>query len=349
MRLELAARPTCEEANRSRWRGQPHHMEIWQLSLSDPRSRTSFWIRYSLHAGPDGGLSTARLWFSSYVLDGRGGEVARYVEQPLFLRIADQEVFALELAEGRLTSQRAVGRLDTPEGEVSWDLSWSSQEPPFSLLPWPLLGVAERLGRGAFVAAPAALFSGTVRIGPRHCELSPAHGTQSHQFGRRAWERWVHFRCSSFDDAPDAWIEGLAFPLATRPGFLATCSRAEVCSTVLRWNGRRVSLEDPLSLVGSLARPTPAGLLLHLEGARLRIRGLVRTAPDDFVLLGHQGARGKGSLLHTEVGQAELRVEERSLLDRRWRETGRLLADHRFQWEYSGSWTDPRVGRKMLP
>lgn len=334
----------ADAVNRIRWNGQANHHEVWYLTLNDPRTGAGFWLRYTLHSAKDGGLSATRLWFVSFILDGRGGECARWHDQPLLQPSPAPEEFALELAAGRLTSRRAMGQLTTPEGTVEWDLGWSSQAPPRPMLPAPLGRVAALLGWGLWVAAPAAQFSGTVRVGDRSFTLERAPGSQSHHWGEQPWHRWTWFSCSSFEDAPDAFLEGLAIQWPPRwPLPLG------LCSAVLRWDGRVFEMSGLRSMLLGRAQGGADGLWLSLEHPALRLHGLIESSPDEMVQVGYHTLPTQIHGRYTAVGRGTLIIEERSRFDRRWHEAGRLHANRTFHWEAGSPEEDPRVRRMVLP
>lgn len=334
----------ADAANRIRWQGQPDHHEVWYLRLNDPRTRTGFWIRYTLHSAKDGVVGATRLWFVSFVVDGRGGEAARWHDQPLLQPPCSKGPFALELAAGRLTSHSAVGQLQTAEGAIEWDLRWAPHAAPRPLLPQPLHRAAALFGRGLWLTAPIAQLSGMVRVGERRFELERAPGCQAHHWGEQPWRRWTWFHCSGFEDAPDAYLEGLAIRWEKRCPL-----RASLCSAMLRWDGRLFEMSGLRSMMTSRAAAGADGLYLKLEHPWLRVSGFVETAPDELVQVAYRTPTETVHCRTTGVGRGTLTLEERSRFDRRWRVVATLRADRTFHWESGSPVEDFRVRRKILP
>ncbi len=337
-------RSPSDDPNAPVWAGRGPHYEVWYLTLNDPDSGAGVWIRYTLNAALNE-PAQARLWFSSFIVDGRGGEVARAMEQPRLAGPPAAGPLALDWPAGSLRADRATGRMTTAEGPVEWDLSWTrGPQPPHSLISPLLQPLAHSLGRGAVVVAPAARFSGTLRIGQRRLTLRDAPGCQAHHWGRRPWGRWTWFRCSAFAGEPDATLEGLLTSWPSHGGL-----PSGVCAATLRWRGEEIRFDGAEALLRNRVEQRAEGLWVSLRAGRWRLRGPVISPPGQRVVAQY-GSPARPLFCHnSEVAQATLTLAQRERSGERWRALAQLEAPGTFHWEVASPREDARVRRRVLP
>ena len=52
-----------------RWRGQPHRLEVWYATFTDPRTTDGYWLHHEVVA-PDEGAAYAHGWCAVFPFDG---------------------------------------------------------------------------------------------------------------------------------------------------------------------------------------------------------------------------------------------------------------------------------------
>ncbi len=106
--------------NALQWQGGPGHYEVYYLTLTDPRSGTGIWIRYTMLAPrtePADPASCA-LWLAAMEPGGR--RIARKATFPIESLRAGDDPFELRLDGATLSDHGAVGAFE----DVSWKLRW---------------------------------------------------------------------------------------------------------------------------------------------------------------------------------------------------------------------------------
>ncbi|MDY6779078.1 MAG: hypothetical protein SV760_00715, partial [Halobacteria archaeon] len=124
--------------------------------------------------------------------------------------------------DASLTSDSAEGSIDSPVGDVSWDLSYEPDDVTFTPLrsrritdiAVALLGAGRHWSFNESVA-----MDGTLELGDETVELEGAPGHQGHTVGTNVPESWSWVHCNSFDDET-AVLEALEIE-----GKLSVCFR----------------------------------------------------------------------------------------------------------------------------
>lgn len=92
-------------------------------------------------------------------------------------------------------------------GEASWSLRFESQEQELRHLPHALLYRAPLPRTKLTSPAPAATFSGALRLGDRRIDLDGWHGMVGHNWGAEHAERWIWLHGVDFEEDPGAWLD----------------------------------------------------------------------------------------------------------------------------------------------
>ena len=93
-------------ANVLQWDGGPAHYEVYYLSVTDPRSATGLWIRYTMRS-PLKGAGECSLWFMA--MDRDGSRFARKATYPIEELVAEPDPFRLTLAGADLSDRGMAG------------------------------------------------------------------------------------------------------------------------------------------------------------------------------------------------------------------------------------------------
>jgi hypothetical protein len=166
----------------SRWRGQPGRLEVWYATLSDPRSGYGLWVHHELVA-PESGAAYVHGWAAAFPPDGEA-RYWRFAKQPPVPSIDGQAWF---VSAGTYLDG---GAMRGSAGDMEWDLRYRDGGAPLYTFPrwaWE----REALPAAQVVPAPAASFSGTVRVGDVALELDGAPGAVARIYGHGNARRWA--------------------------------------------------------------------------------------------------------------------------------------------------------------
>ncbi|HMD52401.1 MAG TPA: hypothetical protein VKG62_06770 [Solirubrobacteraceae bacterium] len=173
--------------------------ESFYLRAFSPEEPVGVWIRYTVHKRP-GSEPTGSLWCTLF--DARSG--APFMHKLTTERPRVPPGGWIAVAESELGPGRAEGRC----GEASWELSFSSGEPPLYHLS-PAFLYRTPLPRTKLTSpAPAARFGGVFELAGRGAiVLEGWQGMVGHNWGTEHAERWIWLHGMGFDEAPEAWID----------------------------------------------------------------------------------------------------------------------------------------------
>ena len=132
-----------------RWRGQPHRLEVWYATLTDPRTTDGYWLHHEVVA-PDEGAGYAHGWCAVFPFDGPA-RVERFGPAA-----PDPGGDAWFSAAGAYVDGEA---LRGAAGDLTWDLTYADTSPPLYTFPswsWE----KEVLPASQIVPFPTARFTG---------------------------------------------------------------------------------------------------------------------------------------------------------------------------------------------
>jgi hypothetical protein len=246
------------------------HYESFYLRAAHPSEPLGIWIRYTVHKRR-GAEPTGSLWFTLF--DGAAdGPWAVKVTEPgprlpsgAFVEIAGATF--------------GPGAVNGSAGEASWDLRYTGAAEPLFHLPRDWMYTA-RLPRTKTLSPwPAALYSGTVRVGERTIELDSWPGMVGHNWGAEHAERWVWMHGIGFEGKQeDTWID-------------AAVGRIKVGPLTTPWVGNGgISIDGERHRLGGIERtrairvnerPTRCDFMLPGDG--ITVRGTVGSEAKNFV------------------------------------------------------------------
>jgi hypothetical protein len=162
-----------------RWRGQPHRLEVWYATFTDPRTTDGYWLHHEVVA-PDEGAAYAHGWCAVFPFDGppRGERFGPAPPDPggdAWFSAAGAHV------DGAVLRGAA--------GDLTWDLAYADTSAPLYTFPswsWE----KEVLPASQIVPFPTARFTGTVSVAGRTVELADAVGAVARIYGHGNAERW---------------------------------------------------------------------------------------------------------------------------------------------------------------
>lgn len=194
-------------ANVLQWDGGPEHYEVYYLSLTDTRSATGLWIRYTMRS-PMTGAGECSLWFMA--MDRDGSRLARRATYPIAELVAERDPFRLTLAGADLSDRGMAGRFE----DVAWELSWVPSLPAAEHVDRLLrrAGIAKTI---LVLSHPDLAVSGTVQFAGRELVLDGARGAQAHLWGSKHASRWTwahanDLRTPEGEPRPGAYLDGVS-------------------------------------------------------------------------------------------------------------------------------------------
>lgn len=297
----LGPRPDASDALAQRWRGQRPRLEVWYVTLTDPRTEMGCWIHHEL-VSPISGDPYGHGWAA----------VFRPGTEPVVERFGPSPVSADGAGKPPLLGGGAVfdpPNLSAETSRLAWDLMWrdDTDHPSRPLFTFPAWAwERETLPAAQVVAVPSAPFEGTIRVGRDVLTLSPqTRGGVSHIFGHGNAERWgwLHAELGQGD------MLEIVSAVSRRPGLNHLPPLAFV---QLRLGGRDWP-RDPL-VAAPLFR-THLGLpIWQVRGTvgRWRLRAEVTMPDDRCVSVGYVDPDGAGpTCVNCEIADAEIVLEHR--------------------------------------
>ncbi len=294
-----------------RWRGQRPRLEVWYVTLTDPRTEMGCWIHHEL-VSPVSGDPYAHGWAAAF----------RPGTSPVLERFGPSLVSAGGAGKAPLLGGDAV--LDPPHlraetSELAWDLRWrdDAEHPSRPLYTFPAWAwERETLPAAQVVVVPSAPFEGTIRVGRDVLTLSPqTRGGVSHIFGHGNAERWGWLHA----ELGDGDVLEIVSAVSRRPGLNHLPPLAFV---QLRLGGRDWP-RDPLA-AAPLFR-TRLGLpTWQVRGTvgRWRLRAEIEMPDDRCVSVGYVDPDGAGpTCVNSEIADAEIVLEHRRAVwevEQRW-------------------------------
>ncbi|MDF1564970.1 MAG: hypothetical protein P1V51_18145 [Deltaproteobacteria bacterium] len=192
--------------------------EKW-YGLAGPEDGSfAFWFRFTLDRTVEGERE-GRIWAG--ITDREDPTAGFFVSRRLNADhvYIDNEPFLYRAPDGlgEIGDDHNQGRLDSPLGEISWDLRYEPD--PFS---WTLIrnatvnGIMGTLGKTRHRSVNESLrVDGHVQVGDRRYTLERAPGHQGHTASRRTARGWTWMQCNGFGDG-ETCLEALTMgPLTT--------------------------------------------------------------------------------------------------------------------------------------
>lgn len=333
----------AEWGNRLRWqRGRHGHYEVYYLTLNHLRTKTGFWIRYTMTAPEGTDEPRAQMWFSFF--DYRNPENNFGFRQtfPIESLNAASGPFVLRIGENELANGRAAGRMKGLGHDVAWNLNFMPNPAAHLMLPKMLYNVklADTL---ALSPAVAAHFSGTVRVDAHTFELKQDPGCQTHLWGEKHAQRWAWAHCNAFAEDPAAVFEGLSVQIK-RLGILLP----PVNLLAIRFRDTWY----PFTEVGGALRCGGAFELglwrFRARHGNILFRGEISCRDADMVRAGYADPDGERAWCHNaESGCATMRVFQRPHPLASWKHTDTLTSLATTHVEFAGRQPDPRVRTRI--
>ena len=288
-----------ETANAARCQNRAGTYEAWYVTVSEPRERRGYWIRYSTFSpARDVAIEAhSALWAFSFDHEDPAANWGAKAIFPLGALSVTKRPFVLHLRDALMVGDGCSGELRSERGTARWNLRWHSRAAPFPFLKprWQMLSSV-----GNIAAHPALRVSGTIEINgvTRHLEHAP--GGQQHTWGSSHALEWNW----GFAAGDDFWFDGATSRVRSPFGrtLFGTAVGAHARDNRFLVNGplQVLRTHGPMGLDVWSMQPRLGNRVLQVTLNPRRADMIGVTYPDP-----HGGSR---YCYHTEVADFELRL-----------------------------------------
>ncbi len=335
----------AEAANGMRWLFQAGHSEVWYATLSDPQTRTGFWIRYTLEAPlPGHGAPSARLWFARFSADHPAENFGVSVGYDIADLRHQSRPFRVSVGDAELRMDGMRGRVVGDGHEASWELRWTPATQPLKVLPSAVyaLGVGDTQVLSPNIDVHA---TGTIVVDGKTYALDGAPLGQSHLWGKKHAYSWAWGHCNAFDERPGLVLETLTVRL--RRGPLVT--PALTMLAVWENGAPLVELREPWHLVTSRSAYETGRYVLSGATPTTKVEVEFHCRPEDMIVTEYADPDGEAAWCHnTEAADATLTISKRAPLIGSWHETLRVRSTKMAHFEWAARAGDRLVTRKHV-
>jgi hypothetical protein len=283
------------------------HYESFYQRANHPTRPLAFWIRYTIFS-PNGKPDAAigELW--SIFFDGETNEhVAVKEEYPLAECSFDRTAFAARIADRVLEDGKLRGEASSSGNAITWDLTYTGDQPPLYLLPKSTYGGPVPKAK-SLVGMPLARYNGVLAINGRSVDIMNWVGSQNHNWGSQHTDYYAFGQVAGFDNAPDSFLEVIT--AQTKIGPIRT---PFLTLLVLRHGGQEYALTSPSQAYKATGTFGYFTWDFTSEDDRVRIAGHVSAPPEAFVGLNYYNPPGGiKHCLNTKIGSCELTLTDKS-------------------------------------
>ena len=335
---------TPEQANRLKWtKGRRGHYEVYYLTFNHLKSRSGFWIRYTMTAPVQGGPEPwAQIWFSYFNYPEPEKNFGLTAKYPISALHAEHSDFQLLIGHNGLSDGRAAGRIQGLGRTVEWDFRFIPSETVHLHLPRMLYRVhlADTL---ALCPHLDVYLNGRVTIDGQTFELKNDPGNQTHLWGEKHAERWAWVHCNAFAEDRTATLEGLSVQIKRLGVPLPPFN-----FLFLRYRGKDYRFTELHHLACTGGKFEPGLWQLRAQAGNTLFKGEISARFQDMVCAEYADPDGDPAWCHnTEVGHSAIRVYRRPHPLASWRHEDTLTSLATTHVEFAGRKRDPRVTRSI--
>ncbi|MGH2925114.1 MAG: hypothetical protein ACRDK1_03995 [Solirubrobacterales bacterium] len=279
------------------------HYESFYLKATHPSGGRGVWIRHTVHKRP-GSEPTAAVWFTLFDADWDAPRATKASFGPGELS-APQGAY-IRIDGATLEPGRAVGRIEGPELEASWELEFDDPGEPFHHLPYARL-YDTSLPRTKFLSPyPRARFDGEVTVGGERIEVTGWPGMIGHNWGVEHAERWVWIQGSELGGDEGSYIDIAAGRIKVGP-----LTTPWVANGMLRIDGVEHRLGGFDRILSTKLDEEPTGCRFQIAGKGVKLRGRVSSEPRNFVAWVYADPKGpEHNTLNCSISDLALEIEQ---------------------------------------
>jgi len=316
--------------NHTRYSGQAEgHYESFFVRANHPQRPLAFWIRFTIFSPlghPEQALG--ELW--AVFFNGESSQHAAFKKEvPLSECVFDGSQFLVRIANSEINAQALHGSIESPEGAISWDLTYQGDAQPLLLLPlerYPTRFPAAK----SLVALPMACFNGELLVNGERIAVDDWVGSQNHNWGRRHTDRYAWGQVAGFDTHPDSFMELATARLRVGPFWTPAFT-----PIVLRHNGQEYAFTELLQTVKARGKFGYFHWRFKSETPEASLEGVIWAAREAFVGLRYcNPPGGSKTCLNTKLAACMLRLVDKErgvseLLETKQRAAFEILTDDR--------------------
>jgi hypothetical protein len=286
---------------------QGGHVESYFLKLNDPAQHKAFWIKFTIYS-PKGHPEKAvgEVW--GIVFDAASAAVPVAFKETFPIGECKLAASRFELQFGACTLQdgKTSGRLSGPQGQLSWDLSFTPGEAALSHFPMAWMYKAKIPKSKIKTPYPASRFSGSVTLNNAVIQVRDVPGMQGHNWGSEHSHLYAWSHCSAFEGhGDDTFFEGFSSRIKIGPWVSPFLSMA-----VLSLRGRRYMWNDWKALRSPNVLVENNRWKFEIRGAEHSLVGTIQAPTNRFIALNYYNPSGALSYcLNSKIagGDIELR------------------------------------------
>jgi tocopherol cyclase-like protein len=279
------------------------HVESWFLKANDPQSRRAVWLKWTVWAGDRAPTAAiAEAWAVAF--SAKSGHVAAKVAVPFGggLTRFDRDGLGVSIDGCTLSRERALGRVETGERAIEYDLRIEALAEP--LLHFPSSWMYARPWPAQKLASPVpnARVSGRVDVDGDGWAVEGWPAMVGHNWGRRHSSLYAWGQCNAWDGGDDLVLEG-----ASIGGGGPVLGGTILC---LRHEGVRHDLNGLRSIARNGGAITPRRWRFRGRSARVEVEGEMWADTDDFVGLLYPNPDGTNChCLNTKLARTEVTLK----------------------------------------
>lgn len=229
--------------------------ESFYVKAHHPTEPEGFWIRYTVLVTADGSRR-ASLWLTLF-----GEDAPAALKHTRADGLSTGDGAWLRIGDARIGVSGLAGAIQRDGIDGSWDLRFSSNEPPLFHLPRDWMYRAALPRTKPITLLPRATFDGAVRLGERALRVEGWAGMVGHNWGAEHAERWIWLHALGFDEDPHAWLD-------------LTIGRVKVGPVTTPWIANGVLWFDGVRRrLGGIERVRQTEVRERTDGCSLRLPG----------------------------------------------------------------------------
>ncbi len=297
------------------------HYESYFQRANHPREPLAFWIRYTIFSPVSHPESAVGELWAIYFDGIRHRITAAKSQVPIAQCSFSRDRLDVKVAESTLDCRHLQGVAEAAT-TISWDLTYTGDEPPLFLLPESFY--ERRLPSAkALTGTPQAVFTGTMKVGDEPVEVDGWVGSQNHNWGSRHTDEYAWGQVAGFEGRPDAFLECSTARLRLGPVWTPRMSLV-----VLRVGGRELVANGLWQALRARADLESFNWRLTTGSRRQRISIEMKAPASDFVGLTYDNPPGGAkTCLNTKIAACSVTVHEHE------REVLRMATTHRAAFE----------------
>ena len=299
--------PLRDRMNASRFdpANRKGHYESYFLRANHPSRPQAFWIRYTIFS-PKGQpeQSIGELW--SIVFDGQNQLItAAKTEVPIAECAFSRDGLQVRIGNATLGPGQLVGKAQSADTEIAWELNYDGDNRPLHLLASPLYDRSFPKAK-AVCGNPGVDFTGDITVNGKTVHIDNWVGSENHNWGSKHTDEYAWGQVAGFDDDPDAFLEcatgRIRFGPIWSPRLTFICCRVDGRDYALNSLGQALKAKGNYDYSSWRFRSQQGGVT---------IEGRMQAPKESFVgLTYYNPPGGSHTCLNSKIAACELTITE---------------------------------------